>query len=243
MDDSQKLVKSLRGYSKKRLSKLMSLSENLAELNVKRFEEWQPQFTDENSRPAIQAFRGDVYVGLDADTLGKRDLAFAQQHLRILSGLYGVLKPLDLMQAYRLEMGTPLKTRRGKNLYEFWGNRITDTLNEQLQQGAHVSIVNLASNEYFKSVKSKQLAVPLVSPVFKDQKNGEYKVISFFAKRARGAMARYLIQQRAKSPEAIMDFDLLGYRYNKTASAASGQVVFHRTEKAAKPYLAQAANA
>lgn len=215
----------------------MNISENLATLNAQRFDEWQPSFTESNSRPAIQAFRGDVYIGLDADSLGKRDLKFAQQHLRILSGLYGVLKPLDLMQAYRLEMGTALKTRRGKNLYEFWGDRITDALNTELEEQGHTSLVNLASNEYFKSVNSQRVAVPLLSPVFKDQKNGQYKVISFFAKKARGAMARYLIQERATSSESIMDFNALGYRYNKAASTTA-QAVFLRTEKAAAPYLA-----
>lgn len=237
IEQSEKLVKSLRNYSKKRLQELMNISDSLAALNQQRFKNWQPTFTQSNSRPAIQAFRGDVYVGLDADSLGKKDLKFAQQHLRILSGLYGVLKPLDLMQAYRLEMGTALNTRYGKNLYEFWGDMITESLNAELAEKGHDAMVNLASNEYFKSVKSKQLLATLVTPVFKDQKNGQYKVISFFAKKARGSMARYLIQQQADSSEAIRDFRELGYRYNKAASTA-GQAVFLRTEKAAIPYLA-----
>jgi len=237
MDESAKLVTSLKRYSRKKLGDLMSISETLAEVNADRFKNWQPPFDADNARPAIQAFRGDVYVGLDADTLKKRDLQFAQEHLRILSGLYGVLRPLDLMQAYRLEMGTSLKTRRGKNLYEFWGERITDHLNEELATMKNGAVINLASNEYFKSVRPKQLSAPLVSPVFKDEKNGQYKVISFFAKKARGSMARYLIQQRAKDVSAVEEFGELGYQYSPKDSSA-GQPVFLRSEKAALPYLA-----
>jgi len=237
MDESEKLVKTLRRYKKGKLGQLMSISEPLAELNVDRFESWAPPFDDKNARPAIQAFRGDVYLGLDADSLGKRDLTYAQKHLRILSGLYGVLRPFDLMQAYRLEMGTALKTRRGKSLYEFWGSRLTDSLNEETQAMSSACVVNLASNEYFKSVKKNELQAPLVSPVFKDQKNGDYKIISFFAKKARGAMARHLIQTRAETTEDLKSFKALGYRYNAKASS-EGQPVFLRTEKAAKPYLA-----
>lgn len=237
MDESEKLVNTLRRYKKAKLGQLMSISEPLAELNVDRFDSWAPPFDDKNARPAIQAFRGDVYLGLDADTLGKRDLTYAQKHLRILSGLYGVLKPYDLIQAYRLEMGTALKTRRGKSLYDFWGSRLTDSLNEETQSMSSACVVNLASNEYFKSVKKNELQAPLVSPVFKDQKNGDYKIISFFAKKARGAMARHLIQNRAATTEELKSFKALGYRYNAKASS-EGQPVFLRTEKAAKPYLA-----
>lgn len=237
MDESQKLVTTLKRYRKGKLGELMKLSESLAALNVERFESWQPPFDTENARPAIQAFRGDVYVGLDADTLNKRDLAFAQKHLRILSGLYGILKPLDLMQAYRLEMGTPLKTRRGKNLYEFWGERLTAQINDELEAMNKAAVINLASNEYFQSVKKNSLVAPLVSPVFKDEKNGSYKVISFFAKKARGAMARHLVTTRAKGLDDVLTFKGLGYRYNKAASS-EGQPVFLRSEKAAQPYLA-----
>lgn len=241
MVESETLVKSLRRYRKKKLGELMNISEQLAELNTQRFDDWQPEFTPENSRPAIQAFRGDVYIGLDADTLGKRELNYAQKHLRILSGLYGVLKPLDLMQAYRLEMGTSLKTRRGKSLYDFWGDSITRHLNEELEAQKRPSeqqiVVNLASNEYFKSVKAGKLDGNLSSPVFKDEKNGNYKIISFFAKKARGAMARHLIQQRAKSIDDVLGFDSLGYRYAESESL-EGQPVFLRSEKAAQPYLA-----
>jgi len=249
MDDSARLVGTLRRYKKGKLGKLMNISEALAELNVDRFESWAPPFDEKNARPAIQAFRGDVYIGLDADTLGKSDLKYAQQHLRILSGLYGVLKPFDLMQAYRLEMGTALKTRRGKNLYDFWGDRLTNHLNEEAaglaaNQAANLAdgladapVVNLASNEYFKSVRTNKLASPLVSPIFRDQKNGDYKIISFFAKKARGAMARHLIQRRAKGIDDVLDFKGLGYRYNAKASSER-QPVFLRTERAAQPYLA-----
>lgn len=237
MDESEKLVKTLRRYRNKKLAELMHISEPLAELNTQRFDQWQRDFDPDAARPAIQAFRGDVYVGLDADSLGKRDLNYAQKHLRILSGLYGVLKPYDLMQAYRLEMGTSLKTRRGKSLYEFWGGAITDSLNQELESTKHQLIVNLASNEYFKSVNKSKLAGELVSPVFKDEKNGKYKIISFFAKKARGAMARYLIQHRAQENAQVIEFDSLGYQYNE-AESSEGQPVFFRSEKAARPYLA-----
>ena len=236
-EESEKLVKTLKRYSKKKLGDLMNLSDTLADLNVQRFRQWQPRLDAGNARPAIQAFRGDVYIGLDADTLGKRDLSHAQKHLRILSGLYGVLRPLDLMQAYRLEMGTSLKTRRGKSLYDFWGDSITNHLNAELEQLESPAVINLASNEYFKSVKKTELEGSLVSPVFKDEKKGEYKVISFFAKKARGAMARYLIQQRATSERDVPGFDALGYKYSE-AQSSEGQPVFLRSELAAKPYLA-----
>jgi len=237
LEDSTSLVKSLRRYRKAKLGELMNISQPLAQLNVERFQTWDPPFDADNARPAFQAFRGDVYTGLDADTLNKRDLQFAQKHLRILSGLYGVLKPLDLIQAYRLEMGTSLKTRKGKNLYDFWGSRITDSLNSELAGFKLPTVVNLASNEYFKSVKAQQLTAPLVSPVFKDEKNGQYKIISFFAKKARGAMARHLIQTRAKDVSAVTQFADLGYTYSQ-ADSSEGQPVFLRSERAAQPYLA-----
>lgn len=237
LDESEKLVRTLRRYRKGKLGQMMSISEPLAELNVKRFDEWQVPFDVENARPAIQAFRGDVYVGLDADTLNKRDLAYAQKHLRILSGLYGVLRPFDLIQAYRLEMGTALKTRKGKNLYDFWGGQLTNHLNDELSVSKQPSVVNLASNEYFKSIKPDQLTGSLISPVFKDEKNGKYKIISFFAKKARGAMARHLIHSRAKNKDAVLNFDALGYQYSADESS-EGLPVFLRSEKAAQPYLA-----
>lgn len=237
LDDSEKLVKILKRYPRSRLGKLMNISESLAELNVERFNAWHPTFDSNNARPSIQAFRGDVYMGLDADTLNKRDLAFAQKHLRILSGLYGVLRPLDLVQAYRLEMGTSLKTRRGSSLYDFWGERLTDHLNADLSAMKNACVINLASNEYFKAVRKQKLDAPLVTPVFKDEKNGNYKVISFFAKKARGAMARHLVVSRGNSLDELLAFDALGYRYSEQASS-EGQPVFLRSQLAAQPYLA-----
>lgn len=236
-EEPERLVNTLKRYPKKKLGELMSISENLAELNAQRYKLWQPEVDPEQARPAIEAFRGDVYVGLDVDTLGKRDLNFAQDHLRILSGLYGVLRPFDLMQAHRLEMGTSLKTRYGKSLYEFWGSTITDHINTELDQLSKPLLVNLASNEYFKSVKKNELSSPAVSPVFKDEKNGNYKVISFFAKKARGAMARHLIQTRADSLSDVLGFEALGYQYDPEQSSEA-LPVFTRSEKAARPYLA-----
>ncbi len=237
MEDSAKLVGTLRRYSKRRLGELMHVSEALAALNAERFSAWQPSFDTDNARPCIQAFRGDVYVGLDADTLDERDLDFAQQHLRILSGLYGVMRPLDLMQAYRLEMGTALKTRRGKSLYEFWGERLTKHLNEELSSRADGCVINLASNEYFRSIKPGKLCAPLISPIFKDEKSGHYKIISFFAKKARGAMARHLVKARAEGLDDVLAFNDLGYRFDQELSS-EGQPVFLRSEQAAQPYLA-----
>ncbi|ASJ76380.1 peroxide stress protein YaaA [Granulosicoccus antarcticus] len=237
MEDSKKLVDTLQSYSKDKLSELMHISDALASLNAERFSSWQPQFDTNNARPCIQAFRGDVYTGFDADTLDGGDLDFAQQHLRILSGLYGVMRPLDLMQAYRLEMGTSLQTAQGKSLYEFWGERLTEHLNAELDSDQNACVVNLASNEYFKSIKPNKLSAPLISPVFKDEKNGNYKIISFFAKKARGAMARNLVKTRAKGLDQVLNFTDLGYRFDEQSSS-EGQPVFLRSEEAARPYLA-----
>ena len=238
LDESEKLVKTLKAYKPKRLGKLMNISDALAELNAERFQAWQTPFPEGVGRPSIQAFRGDVYLGLDADTMSLADIKRAQKHLRILSGLYGLLKPLDNMLPYRLEMGTSLKTRRGKNLYDFWGTQITDSLNQELNGFETPLLINLASNEYFKSVKKAKLEAPLVEPVFKDEKESGYKVISFFAKKARGAMARYLIENKFSSIDDVLAFKELGYKYNKKESTEA-RPVFLRTAKAAKPYLAQ----
>jgi len=235
LEESGKLVDTLKKYKPKRLGKLMSISENLAELNVGRFEAWQTPFPKGEARPCIQAFRGDVYLGLDADTMSMADIKRAQKHIRILSGLYGVLKPLDMMLPYRLEMGTSLKTRRGKNLYEFWGTRITDSLNEELQKFDSPLVVNLASNEYFKSVKKSLLVAPLIEPIFKDEKDSGYKVIGFFAKKARGAMARYLVENKVKHADGLLDFSSLGYKYSKKESV-QGRPVFLRSAKAAQQH-------
>lgn len=237
MEDSAKLVDTLQGYSESRLSELMHISDALASLNAGRFSSWQPNFDTNNARPCIQAFRGDVYVGLDADTLDEDDLHFAQSHLRILSGLYGVMRPLDLMQAYRLEMGTSLETDSGKSLYEFWGERLTAHLNSELDGQENTCVINLASNEYFKSIKPVNLRAPLISPVFKDEKKGNYKIISFFAKKARGTMARNLIKTRAAGLDDVLGFTDLGYRFDEQSSS-EGQPVFLRSEEAARPYLA-----
>jgi len=237
LDESEKLVTSLRRYSKKKLGALMSISDALAATNVQRFDRWQRPFNEKNAKPAIEVFRGDVYTGFDVDTLPVRELAQAQKHLRILSGLYGVLRPLDLMQAYRLEMSTRLKTRRGDSLYAFWGDRITDHLNRELVEMRKPLLVNLASNEYFKAVNVRKLHVPPVSPVFRDEKNGDYKIISFYAKKARGAMARYLIEQRVKVADELQGFTTLGYRYS-ARSSSDGKPVFLRTEKVAARHAA-----
>jgi len=218
LEESGKLVDTLKKYKPKRLGKLMSISDNLAELNVERYQAWETPFPKGVARPCIQAFRGDVYLGLDADTMSLADIKRAQNHIRILSGLYGVLKPLDMMLPYRLEMGTSLKTRRGKNLYEFWGKRITESLNDELHGFDSPLVVNLASNEYFKAVKKPLLDAPLIEPVFKDEKQSGYKVISFFAKKARGAMARYLVENKATSADHLFDFTALGYQYSKKES-------------------------
>jgi len=235
LEESEKLVDSLKKYKPERLGKLMSISDDLAQLNAERFKVWQTPFPNAVARPSIQAFRGDVYLGLDVDTMSLANIKRAQKHIRILSGLYGVLKPLDMMLPYRLEMGTALKTRRGKNLYEFWGARITDSLNEELHTFDNPLVVNLASNEYFKAVKKPLLKAPLIEPVFKDKKENGYKVIGFFAKKARGAMARYLVENKVTRSEELLDFAGLGYKYSKKESVDE-RPVFLRSAKAAQQH-------
>jgi len=216
LDDAQELIDQLKSLSPADVSELMGLSDKLAHLNVTRFQHWQKPFTVENSRPAIYAFKGDVYTGLDAYSFNKNDMKFAQKHFRMLSGLYGLLKPLDLMQAYRLEMGTKYANLRGKNLYEFWGDSITEKINDELK--SNDILLNLASNEYFKAVNKKVLAAEIITPVFKDEKNGQYKIISFYAKKARGLMAAYVIKNRIKHVEDIKQFNVAGYRYSADLS-------------------------
>lgn len=206
------------------LASLMHISDKLAGLNVARFAEWQPPFTKENAKAALFMFNGDVYQGLDAASLSAEELTFAQQHLRILSGLYGVLRPLDLMQAYRLEMGTKLANGHGADLYAFWKASITANLQQQLQNLQSTVLLNLASQEYFKAVDTKQLGARVVTPEFKDYKNGQYKIISFYAKKARGLMARYVIQQRLTSAEQLHQFNLAGYYYSAEHSTADKPV-------------------
>lgn len=230
LDDSAELIKALRQYSPAQLSELMGLSDKLATLNSTRYEAWQLPFTPDNAKQALLAFRGDVYQGLDADNLSEEDDRFAQEHLRILSGLYGLLKPLDLIQPYRLEMGTSLNNDRGKDLYQFWGSRITDLLNEELDTGRYDTLINLASNEYFKVLQPKQLNAQIITPVFKDRKNDKYKVISFFAKKARGMMTRFIIQNRIEQAEGIKEFDTGGYRFNPDFSSEN-EWVFTREEQ------------
>lgn len=218
LDDAQELMKTCVELTPVDLSNLMHISDKLAGLNAARFTQWQPNFTPDNAKQALLAFNGDVYTGIDAETFSQQDFDYCQSHLRILSGLYGLLKPLDLMQAYRLEMGTKLENSRGKNLYEFWGDIITNKLNEQIAATNSEMLVNLASTEYFKSVKKKQLNAQLITPMFKDWKNGQYKMISFFAKKARGMMVQYLVKNKIENLEGLLKFDLAGYEYNAELS-------------------------
>ncbi|MBK7356278.1 peroxide stress protein YaaA [Propionivibrio sp.] len=218
LDQSQLLVNRLRTLSPLEIGKLLSISDKLAALNAIRYADWTRPFTAENAKQTVLAFNGDVYEGLDAKTLTRADLLFAQDRLRILSGLYGVLRPLDLMQAYRLEMGTQLANRRGKDLYAFWGKRIVDSLNVALQQAAAPALINLASSEYFKSIQTKRLVVPVIQPVFEDWSAGRFKVVSFFAKRARGLMARFAITGRLQAPGDLQQFEEEGYAYAALAS-------------------------
>jgi hypothetical protein len=234
LDHSAELIDVLREKSPAQIAELMSLSDPLATLNVARYASWSRPFAPDNAKQALLAFNGDVYEGLDAKSLTEADLAWAQDHLRILSGLYGVLRPLDLMQAYRLEMGTRLTNPRGKNLYEFWGDRITDELNRLLageeDAGRERVLVNLASDEYFKSVKPKKLKGRIVTPVFEDWKGGRYKIISFYAKRARGLMSRHVIRNRIDEVGALQGFDAEGYAFAADASDAD-TLVFRRREE------------
>ncbi|MCL4156052.1 UNVERIFIED_CONTAM: hypothetical protein GTU68_061648 [Idotea baltica] len=204
----------------------MSISDNLAQLNWERNQNFSVPFTPKNARPAIFAFNGDVYQGLDAYTISDKKLVDLQDKLRILSGLYGVLRPMDLMQPYRLEMGTPLKVGRKKNLYEFWKKTVTDSLNSELEDDE--LFVNLASNEYFGAVDTKALKVPVITPIFKDWKNDKLKIISFFAKKARGSMVRYIVDTKAKTLEDIKGFNLDDYEYSKQHTLKENEPVFIR---------------
>lgn len=224
---SAQLIKVLRRLTPDEIAERMALSPALATLNADRYRAWKPAFTLENSRQAILAFNGDVYEGLQAATLREKELQWAQEHIVILSGLYGALRPLDLMQPYRLEMGTRLENPRGATLYEFWANTIAPYLNQRLADEKKPVIVNLASEEYFKAVDRKALKARVVQCVFQDGKNGVYKVISFHAKRARGLMARFAIEQKARRPEDLVEFCAEGYRYVASASSAD-KLVFQR---------------
>jgi uncharacterized protein len=228
VDESKQLIAELKPKSAAEIAKLMTLSPALAQLNVERYAQWVPKSTQENARPAILAFNGDVYEGLDAATLNQKDLKWAQDHVVILSGLYGVLRPLDLMQPYRLEMGTKLINPKGKNLYDFWKDKTAPYLNERLSNNKNPIIINLASEEYFKSVDISTLQARVVQCVFKEGKAGVFKIISFYAKRARGLMTRYAIANRTKTPDDLKSFDLEGYLYQPDQST-SDKLVFHRS--------------
>lgn len=228
VQQSAKLIQILRRQSVQEIATLMALSDKLAALNVARYQAWSPQADDHNARPAVLAFDGDVYDGLGARQLRPADLKWAQAHVCILSGLYGVLRPLDRMQPYRLEMGTALANPRGSNLVQFWGPRIADYLNErQAEAPAPAVVVNLASQEYFRAVDRKVLRATVVDCVFEERRGNTYQVISFFAKRARGLMARYAVQQRVRSVEKLKLFDAAGYRFDAAASSAQ-RLVFRR---------------
>ncbi len=229
LDEAAELVADLKTLSPEALAGLMSISEDLSVLNFERYQSWKLPFRKTNARQALFAFKGDVYVGLDAYAFSVEDIGFAQDHLRILSGLYGLLRPLDLMQPYRLEMGTKFANERGANLYKFWGDTISLGLNKQLKSLRSRTLVNLASNEYFKSVDRKTLNAEVVTPIFKDWKNGKYKVISFFAKKARGRMSAFAIQNQLDSAEQLKDFDWDGYEY-AAGEGAPGELVFTRRD-------------
>ena len=229
---TEELVTNLRQKSVGEIKELMKISDKLAELNTERYRVFSKEFDKDNSKQAILAFKGDVYTGLNAETFAEDDFTYSQSHLAILSGLYGLLRPLDLIQPYRLEMGTKFANSRGANLYTFWGSIITDEINKRLAATGSKILVNLASNEYFKSVKPKQLNAELITPVFKDQKNGQYKIISFYAKKARGLMAAYIIQNKIKTVEELCKFDVAGYRFVAAESDAK-TLTFKRSEEAA----------
>ena len=224
---SAELISTLREFSPDKLGSLMQISDQLAHVNADRYASWSKKFNFKNSRQALLAFNGDVYEGLDARTLNQKQLTWTQDHLRILSGLYGVLRPLDLMQPYRLEMGTRLPNALGKDLYAFWGDEVTTALNEALASVKSSALINLASEEYFKSVRPKNLVVPVITPVFEDWKGGKYKIISLYAKRARGLMARYAIEKKITKPEQLRLFDTEGYAF-VPASSSETSWVFRR---------------
>jgi len=223
------LMEKARTLSPADLKKLMNISDKLAELNWERFRDFGLPFTPGNARQAVLCFNGDTYLGLEAESLTAEELGYAQNHLGILSGLYGLLRPLDLMQPYRLEMGTKLKNPRGQNLYAFWGTRISETLNQLTSEHSENVLINLASNEYFKSVDSKTLHAKVITPIFQEEKDGRARVLSFMAKKARGMMARYLVQNQVDRPDGLKDFDAGGYKYQAKESTEN-RWVFKRPQ-------------
>lgn len=230
LPEAEILMQELRQLAPQQIAELMHVSDKIALLNAERNAAWHTPFTPENAKQAVFMFNGDVYEGIAADTLKPEQIDYLQQHVRLLSGLYGVLRPLDLMQPYRLEMGTAFANSRGKNLYEFWGDKITDLLNQTLKQADSDVLINLASQEYFKSVNTKKLNARLITPIFKDEKNGKYKIISFYAKRARGLMVRYAAEHGITEPEMLKNFDYEGYSFNEAASNEA-EWVFMREEQ------------
>ncbi len=224
LQDSNHLIDVLRAFSAPEISALMKISSKLGDLNFQRYANWHLPFDRANAKQALLAFKGDVYLGLEAETLNQRDLSWLQNHLRILSGLYGVLRPLDLIQPYRLEMGTALKTSSGKNLYQFWGDKLTASINAALDGQRARVLVNLASKEYSQALKLDAVDGRVITPAFKDLKNGRYKLISFYAKKARGAMVRYMVKNRVSSIKALQNFDGLGYCYSEDLSAGDDWV-------------------
>ena len=229
LEHSEQLIKDLQRLSPEEVCSLMGLSDKLGALNYERFQEWQTPFSIDNAKQAVLAFKGDVYQGLDADNMNADELNWAQDNLRILSGLYGLLRPLDLMQPYRLEMGTKFANQRGANLYQFWGEIITEQLNKLFPASAKSVLVNLASNEYFKSVQPKNINAEIITPVFMDQKGDKYKIISFFAKRARGLMSAFIIKNKITDAEQLKTFNVDGYSFNYAMSNAN-KWVFCRAE-------------
>jgi cytoplasmic iron level regulating protein YaaA (DUF328/UPF0246 family) len=227
LPEAEKIVSVLKKKKPAQLAKLMDISPKLADLNFQRFQEWSLPFTPENSWQAVLLFNGDVYQGLKAETFSATEFETAQQHLRILSGVYGLLKPLDLIQPYRLEMGTNIGIARKKNLYEFWKTKITAKLNQELAESGQKELINLASNEYFSAIDTKKLKARIITPAFKEHKNGQYQMVSFFAKKARGLMSRFIIQNQITDPEEMKAFDLEGYFYNNQISKGD-QWVFTR---------------
>lgn len=217
-DEAMELVESARKLNRSALQRLMKLSDKLTDLNHQRFRAFTAAPQHDHVKQAVMAFAGDTYVGLDAGSLDDEDLVYAQDHLRIISGLYGLLRPLDLIQPYRLEMGSRLKNPRGADLYDFWDDRLARAIDETVRKHPHAVVINVASNEYFKATKAKTLQARVITPVFKEIKNGEARVLGLFAKRARGAMARYLIQNRVEEPDGLKSFDLGGYQYRDDLS-------------------------
>lgn len=234
VEQATELIQVLKGKSTQEVADLMKLSDSLASLNVERFQSWEPQFDQSNARQAILAFNGDVYEGLDAPSLDQSQLQWTNQHVVILSGLYGVLRPLDLMRPYRLEMGTRLVTDKGKNLYEFWDGQIADYINQRLAKHSNPLIINLASEEYFKAVKKDSLKYPVVQCVFREERDGAYKIISFSAKRARGLMCRYAIENGIDDLEGLKQFNQEGYEYDEASSSEDSLVFLRPDQRKAK---------